>query len=513
MPPWILPAIVGVLASAIIATSLAAVVQTRAADEARTERDALQAEVDELRDEIQQLEAELEDERAARPVARPDALGGLLDGLLGDGLPGDLGALLDGLLGSGGSLDPSSQPGAACFAPELGGMFGGSSAPRDLDELVTRTGDQVATLRELAWTEDVEVAFLDDAETRARLTELTELDDDGRERLVTEQLLLHALGATPADLDLIHVQQELLGDAVAGFYVSETQEVVVRVPASGVPGTADRITLAHELDHALVDQVLGLPDLAGAPFVDDRDAALAALSVIEGDATLLMTLWTLEHLSLTEQFGMVLDPAIAGQQAVLDAFPDVIGRELLFPYTAGLDWACDTFLEGGWAAVDAAYADPPGTTYEILYGEPTAASTPAALEAPTTGHRERQRTTFGAAELLWQLEAPGGDPAAALDRPDERVRAWAGGELVVWDGERGPAVGLSLRDRGSTHASLCSTMTAWAGAAFSGATTTRLDAALTTVDGPRSAAVACAGDEVTVGLAADVEVARSITGR
>jgi uncharacterized protein YlxW (UPF0749 family) len=62
MSPSILPAIVGVLASAIIATSMAAIVQTRAADEARAERDALQTEVDELRDEIRQLEAELEDQ-------------------------------------------------------------------------------------------------------------------------------------------------------------------------------------------------------------------------------------------------------------------------------------------------------------------------------------------------------------------------------------------------------------------------------------------------------------------
>jgi phage shock protein A len=123
MPPWILPAIVGVLASAIIATGMAAVVQMRAADEARAERDALRAEVDELRNEIQQLEAELEDERAAHPTARPaarsDALGGLLDG---------------------------------------------GSVPRDLGELLTRTGERVATLRELAWTEDVGVALLDDAE-------------------------------------------------------------------------------------------------------------------------------------------------------------------------------------------------------------------------------------------------------------------------------------------------------------------------------------------------------------
>jgi hypothetical protein len=117
------------------------------------------------------------------------------------------------------------------------------------------------------------------------------------------------------------------------------------------------------------DQALGLPDRTQPPFVDDADAALAVLAVIEGDATLLMNLWALSELPITDQFSMALDPGIAAAQAALDAMPYYLQRELLYPYTEGLDWACQHYLDGGWAAIDAAYDDPPATTAEVLWGE------------------------------------------------------------------------------------------------------------------------------------------------
>jgi hypothetical protein len=524
MPNWVLPALIAALATALVATSAAAIVQFRAADEARAERDALAAEVEELRAEVDELRDRLEDSDARAGGLLDDLLGGLggdlgglLDGLLGDGGDDEFGGLFDDLLGGGGLLGSSAPPGAACLTPDLAGgldpgaLLGGSSTPTDLDALVDQVSAQVAELRELEWQEDVEVAFLDDAATRQRLEELTALDDDARASLEAQEQLLIAMRAVDEDIDLEAVQQQLLGDAVAGFYVSTTGETVVRVPEEGVPGPADRITLAHELDHALTDQVLGLPDRTAPPLDGDRDAATAALAVIEGDATLLMSQWAIAHLSLFDQLQLATDPAIAGSTASLDGIPSVIVADLLFPYTAGLDWVCDRWLDGGWTVIDAAYADPPTTTAEILFGTPVEPTTPVSLDGPGAGFGQLERTTFGAAELSFHLDAPGGDPARALDDVLERTAAWGGGESTVWSDGNSTAAGLTLIDSGASPVSLCTTMTDWAERAFADARRVERSTGVG-FDGARSAAVSCSGDAVLVGLAEDLGVATRVVG-
>lgn len=517
MPSWILPTIVAVLATALIATTTVAVVQYRAASQASAERDQLAADIVELRAEVDELRAELEEAQADDADA-DDGLGGLLDGLLGgdndldgllDGLlGGDSGGLLDGLLGddgdeTGSAFDPSAAFGEACLVPDLGGglgsLFGGGGdAPDDLEELVAQTSDEVADLRELGWEQDVEVEFLDDDATRSRLDELFELDDDERAAQAGRGHLLTAIGALPDDVDLAEIQQELLGDAVAGFYVPETGETVVRVPDEGTLGAADRITLAHELEHALADQTLGLPDRAEPPLVDDTDASLGALALVEGDASLVMNLWALEHLGPMELLGLASDPSVAASAEAFDDMPDVLVRELVFPYTVGLDWACDVYLDGGWAAVDERYEDPPSTSAEVLFGTPITPAGVADLGAPGDGFEQTYTSTFGAAELLWQLEAPGGDPAAAVDGAWDRASAWAGGTAQAWHDGQDTAAAISLAfDPGDAG---CETMEAWARAAVPGADADEQPDRIVLDAGDRVVAVDCAagvGDQGT----------------
>ena len=86
---------------------------------------------------------------------------------------------------------------------------------------------------------------------------------------------LQLLGAVPRGTDLKALQEDLMSGQVAGYYDPETGDVVVRVPEGG--GSLDangQITLAHELDHALTDQALGLPDIEE---VGASDANLARL--------------------------------------------------------------------------------------------------------------------------------------------------------------------------------------------------------------------------------------------
>jgi hypothetical protein len=554
------------LVTALVGLAVLAGLQGRALDAERDRFAALDAEVQGLRSEVETLRDELDAATAPPPDASEgedgergaddpgdgggdsdasdggaaDDVDALLDGLLGGGGPPDLGGLLDGLLGGEGELGDllggllggegfgdlfaaGDTPGARCLLPSgddpigmLGELFGGSGAgdapaDEDPDDLVRTIADQVAELRGLAWQDDVEVAFLDDVATRARLQELlAEEDAIDRAALAVQERLLTALRAIPADTDLEELQLALLEDSVAGFYVSDTGELVVRVPDDGRIRGIDRITIAHELQHALADQALGLPDPTEPPLSEDADATLAALAVVEGDATLVMQQWGLEHVSLMEQLGAFSDPDMVAAQAALDDVPHVLQQELLSPYLDGMDWVCDRYLEGGWPAVDAAYRSPPATSAEILFGEPVDPVAPAPLGTPR-GFDEVGSMTFGAAPLLWLFEAPGDELDRALDTPEARAMAWGGGVAEVWSRGEDTAAGLALTDRSGPGApGLCASMGAFVEAAYPDWRELPAEAGRVW-RGPGGAAVLrCEVDDVVLGVGPDLVTATAI---
>ena len=99
---------------------------------------------------------------------------------------------------------------------------------------------------------------------------------------------------------------------------------------------------------------------------------------------------------------------------------------------------------------------------------------PPRRSTPPPGGTARHDDTFGAAQLLWLFEAPGGDTAAAIADPAASTAAWAGGEVRLWDVDGDPVVGLSLADRGAGDPPLCGSVTDWFAAAAPGADPVRL---------------------------------------
>ena len=524
MRPWVLPFAAGAMAVALVAASVALVVQTRRVGQAQEHADELSREVSELHAQVRELESELEAARGEGSIDGLDDLlegdvGGLLDGLGGDG--DDLEGLLGDLLGGGGLPAMDGVPGAACLAgdaADAGGMFdglldgllGGSTPPAEPDQLVDTIAGQVGVLRELDWRDEVDVDFLDDAGLHSRLDELIDEDLD-RDALEAEERLLIALGAIPAGTDLEQLQRDVMDEQVAGFYVPDTGELVVRVPGDGGVRTLDQITLAHELNHALTDQVLTIPDLSEPPYTDDADAALGALAVAEGDASLLMTFWAFENLSIMDQLGMALDPSVAAAGASLDGVPEYLQRELTFPYTDGLDWICERYLEGGWEAVDRAYSDPPTTSAEVLWGGPVDAAATTGVTAPPA-YDQLVSTTFGAAPLLWLVEAPGGDAKSAPADARDRVRAWAGGNVTVWGNGAATAVGLALVDNGDGSQPLCATIDDWYATTFSAARRVSRGSVTVFRDVDATGVLSCDDDDVVLAIAPDLATATRIVG-
>lgn len=398
--------------------------------------------------------------------------------------------------------DPLGQP-TPCFEAILGEPAPGPAAA---EADVSTVAPIVEGLRELSFEEDPEPVYLGSRDLRDRVTGMA---DETEELLEAQGTLLTALGALPEGVDLDAELQDLLGEQVAGFYDPDTGELVVldRVAGGGL-STIELLALVHELQHALADQRLGIPDLS-AINREDQDAATAAQALVEGDAQLTTEIYAARSLRPADQLA-----GASEQVPGLGETSHFLARSLLFPYVEGARFACSLFREGGWEAVDAAYGDLPRSSAEILFPErygsgpgPVDPPDPRGLPSPW---EETATLTFGAADLLFLFEAPGDDPTAGLTDPRERVRSWTGGEAHVWTWGRRTAVGLVLS--ASDGEAMCESVTAWwrrASAEAEDRTEEVPGAALATDGRPRDGVLFCEGDSVRLGLGPDLPVARA----
>jgi hypothetical protein len=483
---------------------------------------ALEQDLARTQSELTEVRAELAEARAdgggdPDSTPAPEGLGGLLEGLL-EGLGGEGGTgLLDGLLdGLGGDLDGLlGGEGQAALLACLSGAMAPEGSVRPIpdgsaSEQVAAIAERVEELRGLTFPDDVATRFLPGPEFEAEVRERFDADYRPADAELDERTLA-ALGAIPADFDLRERYLDLISGQAAGFYTTDTQEIVVRADdPDAALSPAEQVTLAHELEHALSDAVLGIPDLADT---DDGDAARAALALVEGGATLAMQQFAGTSLGPMAQLRMGMDPAIAESQAQLETFPHHLQRELVFPYETGLAFACGLHADGGWDAVDAAYADLPTTTAEILWpqrygqgGGPGAGD--LTFSATPTGFEDERTTTFGAAELLWLLEAPGGDPEAAPEDARARAAAWDGGTLRLLTRGADTAVGLAIAQRPG-EPDLCESLASWYRGAFPGQDgTAQPGERLVRTGGGQTGVLRCGTDAVRLGIGPDADAAR-----
>jgi hypothetical protein len=301
---------------------------------------------------------------------------------------------------------------------------------------------------------------------------------------------------------------------VAGFYDPETGELVIRQGAAHLT-LMDRVILVHELDHALTDQVLGIP-LPDDLRTGQEDADLARTALVEGDATLLM-----QRYSASVPFGDQLeglDPSALGDairaQADLAEMPPYLAAEMTFPYEEGLAFVCDLYRDGGWASVNQAYRTPPDSSVEVLapelYSEgfePVDPRDPGTLGRPW---RRLVISQLGAAQLLWLFEAPGGRTSNAVEDAGAAARAWAGGEIHLWTAGADSALGMSLVERPGEDG-LCQAVMDWYRAAFDDDGEQGNGELLRAVGGRQDAEVRCHEDEVRVGIGPTLETARALS--
>ena len=509
-PRW--PWLVGALVLALLMTSVGLVIVDRDRAEARREADELRSQLDQHNATADAPSADAPsgdapsgDAPAGDPPSTDEPSGSGGDAAPPDSEPsGSLQDLLDRLLGSSGM--PSIDP--ACVADLAGGGIGqGQKIEGDVRQQVTAIAPLVEQQRGLHFDSAAQPEFLPSDEFEARLAKTVDADYPAAQSDLDGRVL-GLLGAVPPGTDMKALHAELLTGQVAGYYDPETGDIVVRVPDGG--GSLDangQITLAHELDHALTDQAIGLPDTG---VEGQSDADLAQLALVEGDATLLMQQFALRSVGLLDQLGAALSPDALAAQSQLEGVPPYLRNELMFPYLAGLSYVCRLYGAGGWPAVDAAYRDLPRSTAEILFAEdaglvPQDARDPA---SPGSGWATARSDTLGAAQLLWLFEAPGGDEKKAIDGAEEAARHWAGGELVLSTSGDQSALGVSLVDD-EDGGVLCTAVGDWYSAAFDATRSEQGGATVMSGDG-QVGALRCDGRQVRLGIAPDAATAAAL---
>jgi hypothetical protein len=128
----------------------------------------------------------------------------------------------------------------------------------------------------------------------------------------------------------------------------------------------EQMTVVHELVRLLIDQHFGyraaLEVLAGA---DRADEATALRALVAGDAAYMQLLFFESRLSEEDRRTAALEAA-ARDTASWEALPEFIAADLRFPSEEGFDLVARLVVDGGVPALDAAYADPPRTTEQVL---------------------------------------------------------------------------------------------------------------------------------------------------
>jgi hypothetical protein len=177
------------------------------------------------------------------------------------------------------------------------------------------------------------------------------------------ELSLRKFGLAPKDFEYRPFIIKLLTEQVAGYYDPKVQKFHL---ADWLELEGQKPVMAHELTHALQDQHFNLRRFEKWPR-GDSDAELAAHALIEGDATLAMTIYMAKNPLVALAFSRSLMTGVATEQ--YNQAPRAMRESLIFPYLNGSEWATQLYRRGGWTMVSNAFTRLPLSTEQILHPE------------------------------------------------------------------------------------------------------------------------------------------------
>ncbi|MFB3737741.1 MAG: hypothetical protein ACE14W_02100 [Candidatus Velamenicoccus archaeovorus] len=313
--------------------------------------------------------------------------------------------------------------------------------------------DQIQQVRELRFVDPVAVDAVDHDEMVHDLE--ASFDESYPASLYRRRSLAwQTLGAIPPGTDLRAVLERFAGSQVIGFYDTLTKQLVFL--GGEEPSPYERVTLAHELTHALDDQHFGLSRVDHLGITCRDEAAEAAVGAVEGSATYFMLAYAQRFLSIQEQLqvGLQTGPSTAG-------IPPFVLQTQTWPYTAGLGFMQAMDARGGIEAIDRALQHFPLSTEQVMHPErypndvPTPVDVPQVAAGLGPGWKDLDVMEVGEAflSILLGLRIDGTTAASAAEGWDGGIyRAWSDGDRValelstVWDTSRDASEFASAMD-------------------------------------------------------------------
>jgi hypothetical protein len=284
---------------------------------------------------------------------------------------------------------------------------------------------QVEQLRGLHFKHPVPVKFLDKAAFEKKVsTDEAKLSATEKADLSRNENQLRAVGLIGGSVDLLHSVNDLKQSGVLAYYSPKSKSVTVK--GRSVDDVGVRVTLIHELTHALQDQYFDLQKM-------ERDARKlhaesAVRTLVEGDAVRVQNAYT-KTLSQADQDAyrneQRSESGAAHQQQAANGVPDALQVLFEAPYDFGPVMLQAVIAANHTDGVDALFRSPPRNDSSYL--------TPITLLDPPTfpdvarpklnkGEKRVGKTdSFGALALYIML-------AGRIDQPTALAAAdgWGG---------------------------------------------------------------------------------------
>lgn len=248
------------------------------------------------------------------------------------------------------------------------------------------------------------------------------------------------------DVDMADVYFRLIEDQIGGYYDPEDKTMNTILITGGELGddlpVLEETIYAHEFVHTLQDQHFDLQSLGlSVEGVEELpyEQVMALQALVEGDATLVMNLYTndVQARNPFAAFQILSATVSSGAMNIPEDTPPILLRELYFPYNQGLVFVSTLYAEGGMDAIDAAFANLPVSTEHILHPEtylngemPIAVSLADTSAALPDGWTLLREETLGEFYLRAYL-----DTQLASDVYAEAAKGWGGDTYHIYQFE------------------------------------------------------------------------------
>jgi len=306
-----------------------------------------------------------------------------------------------------------------------------------LQEKVLQLEEKVSQLRGLPVKEKLRVKFMNKEGVRNYV-----LREIGRQypgdSLLLYQEALTRLGFLPQGLNFQETILSLYLEQAAGFYDDLTKWFYI-VEGFDLNDTVSDIILSHEICHALQDQnyPLGTMNLYR---LNNDDAVYAILSVLEGDATILMSEWLKQNFNFSSIVQLLSTLGI--DQTSFTNAPYFLQQLMLFPYLQGSFFMMDVMVNDPEGR-NAAFRHPPQSTEQILHPEkyltdidlPTTVILNSLSDVLGAGWEKKYDNTLGemALKILFEQHLPGNQAASAV----EAAAGWDGDRYALYKDQAG----------------------------------------------------------------------------